>query len=117
MHVKSGIGITAILVAIWLLGPAHGEEVQPGPPDADAPKKFTTTESGLKYRILRKGKGQQPKATDRVEVHYKGWLDSGKEFDSSYKRGQSIAFPLNRVIKGWKIYASRASGLNRLTTK
>src|SRR5262245_31471628 len=69
--------------------------------DTDAPKTFTTTGSGLKYRVLRKGKGAMPKATNTVEVNYHGWLDSGKKFDSSYDRGQSISFPLNGVIKGW----------------
>jgi len=69
--------------------------------DADAPKTFTTTPSGLQYRILRKGAGASPKATDEVKVHYHGWLDNGKVFDSSYNRGESIEFPLNGVIKGW----------------
>jgi FKBP-type peptidyl-prolyl cis-trans isomerase FkpA len=72
-----------------------------GPIDADAPKEFTTTPSGLKYRILRKGAGGKPKATNTVEVHYHGWLDGGKVFDSSYQRGESIEFPLNGVIPGW----------------
>ena len=74
---------------------------EPGPKDKDAPKKFTKTDSGLEYRILRKGTGDRPKATDRVKVHYKGWLDDETEFDSSYKRDEPIAFPLNGVIKGW----------------
>jgi FKBP-type peptidyl-prolyl cis-trans isomerase len=69
--------------------------------DTDAPKTFTTTPSGLKYRVLRKGAGGSPKASDTVKVHYHGWLDSGKVFDSSYERGESIEFPLNRVIPGW----------------
>jgi len=72
-----------------------------GPIDQAAPLEFTTTPSGLKYRILRKGAGGKPKATDRVEVNYHGWLDGGKVFDSSYARGESIEFPLNGVIPGW----------------
>lgn len=69
--------------------------------DKDAPKTFTATKSGLKYRVLRKGEGAKPKASDRVEVNYQGWLDNGKVFDSSYKRNESITFGLNQVIKGW----------------
>ncbi|NCX97158.1 MAG: hypothetical protein EBX35_00815 [Planctomycetia bacterium] len=69
-----------------------------GPIDADAPKAFTSTPSGLKYRVLRKGAGGKPKATNTVEVNYHGWLDGGKVFDSSYQRGESIEFPLNGVI-------------------
>jgi FKBP-type peptidyl-prolyl cis-trans isomerase len=74
---------------------------EPGPQDADAPKEFQATKSGLKYRVLRKGDGEKPKASDKVEVHYKGWLDNGKVFDSSYARDESIEFGLNQVIPGW----------------
>ena len=69
--------------------------------DADAPKTFTTTPSGLQYRVLRKGAGGNPKATNSVKVNYHGWLDDGKVFDSSYQRGEAISFPLNQVIPGW----------------
>ena len=68
---------------------------------ADASKSFTKTNSGLKYRVLRKGTDTKPKATDKIEVHYHGWLDGGRVFDSSYDRGETIAFGLNQVIKGW----------------
>ena len=69
--------------------------------EADAPKAFTATPSGLQYRVLRKGTGAAPKATSNVKVNYHGWLDTGTVFDSSYKRGEAIEFPLNGVIKGW----------------
>jgi len=69
--------------------------------DADAPQAFTTTASGLQYRVLRKGAGANPKATSNVKVNYHGWLDDGKVFDSSYERREAIEFPLNGVIPGW----------------
>ena len=69
--------------------------------DAEAAKTFSATPSGLQYRVLRKGAGATPKATSKVKVHYHGWLDNGKVFDSSYQRGESIDFPLNQVIPGW----------------
>lgn len=69
--------------------------------DQDAPKVLQTTRSGLKYRVLRQGTGTPPGATATVKVHYHGWLSNGKVFDSSYHRGESISFPLNRVIQGW----------------
>ena len=67
----------------------------------EAPPEFTTTDSGLKYRILRASDGAKPTAKDTVTVHYKGWLDDGTEFDSSYKRDAPATFPLGRVIAGW----------------
>ena len=60
------------------------------------------TESGLQYKIIKKGSGKKPKATDTVEVHYKGTLINGEVFDSSYGRGEPTTFPVNRVIKGWQ---------------
>jgi hypothetical protein len=69
--------------------------------DADAPTTFAATPSGLQYRVLRKGAGASPKATNTVKVNYHGWLDDGKVFDSSYKRGEPIDFGLNQVIPGW----------------
>ncbi len=60
-----------------------------------------TTPSGLQYRVITQGSGAKPLASDKVKVHYKGTLIDGKEFDSSYKRGEPIEFPLNGVIKGW----------------
>ncbi len=60
-----------------------------------------TTASGLQYEILEPSLGQKPKATDTVRVHYEGTLIDGTVFDSSYRRGESITFPLNGVIKGW----------------
>jgi FKBP-type peptidyl-prolyl cis-trans isomerase FklB len=59
------------------------------------------TASGLQYKVIKDGTGAQPKATDTVTVNYRGTLINGKEFDSSYKRGQPATFPLNGVIKGW----------------
>ena len=72
-----------------------------GPIDPDAPEEFTETASGLRYRILRKSDGRKPTATSKVVAHYKGWLDNGKQFDSSYDRGQPTPFPLDGVIAGW----------------
>ena len=59
------------------------------------------TASGLQYEVLTAGTGAKPGATDTVTVHYMGKLINGNEFDNSYKRGSSISFPLNGVIKGW----------------
>jgi FKBP-type peptidyl-prolyl cis-trans isomerase FkpA len=60
-----------------------------------------TTNSGLIFTSLKAGTGKSPSGTDKVKVHYKGSLTDGTEFDSSYKRGQPIEFPLNGVIPCW----------------
>lgn len=60
-----------------------------------------TTASGLQYEVITQGTGAKPTAEDSVTVNYAGTLINGFEFDNSYKRGQPITFPLNRVIKGW----------------
>ena len=57
--------------------------------------------SGLQYKILKAGTGPKPTAADTVVCNYKGTLIDGKEFDSSYKRGQPATFPVGGVIKGW----------------
>ncbi|WP_166831993.1 FKBP-type peptidyl-prolyl cis-trans isomerase [Thalassoroseus pseudoceratinae] len=72
-----------------------------GPDGPDAQKEFTKTPTGLKYRVLRKGDGRTPTAQDTVLADYKGWLDDGTVFDSSYRRAEPIAFPLSGVVKGW----------------
>ena len=60
-----------------------------------------TTESGLQYRVIEAGEGDKPGLTDTVEVHYRGTLVDGTEFDSSYGRGEPVVFPVNGVIPGW----------------
>ena len=60
-----------------------------------------TLPSGLQYKVEKKGTGKKPGPSDSVTVHYKGTLIDGKEFDSSYKRGEPVSFPVGGVIPGW----------------
>jgi FKBP-type peptidyl-prolyl cis-trans isomerase len=60
-----------------------------------------TLPSGMQYKILTAGTGPKPTASDTVTCNYRGTLINGKEFDSSYKRGQPASFPVSGVIKGW----------------
>jgi FKBP-type peptidyl-prolyl cis-trans isomerase FkpA len=84
------LSITASAVA-WAQSDASAQQ-EPG---------VIVTQSGLIYRTLKEGTGASPTATDTVKVHYRGTLPDGKEFDSSYKRGEPASFPLDRVIKCW----------------
>jgi len=60
-----------------------------------------TTASGLQYEIITAGTGIKPTAEDTVVCHYKGTLLDGREFESSYKNGQPITYPANRLVPGW----------------
>ena len=60
-----------------------------------------TLPSGLQYKILKQGDGPKPTAADTVVCNYRGTFINGTEFDSSYKRGQPLTFPLRGVIRGW----------------
>ena len=60
-----------------------------------------TLPSGLQYKEIAPGTGKSPKTTDTVTTHYKGTLIDGTEFDSSYKRGEPVSFPVSGVIAGW----------------
>jgi FKBP-type peptidyl-prolyl cis-trans isomerase FklB len=64
-------------------------------------KNIQTTDSGLQYKVIKKGDGKTPNAVDVVQVHYAGRLLDGTEFDSSYKRNQPAEFPVSGVIMGW----------------
>lgn len=66
-----------------------------------APDKGHKSPTGLWHVDLVEGEGASPSVTDKVKVHYTGWLTNGKKFDSSLDRGEPITFPLNGVIKGW----------------
>ncbi|MEQ1664535.1 MAG: FKBP-type peptidyl-prolyl cis-trans isomerase [Bdellovibrionales bacterium] len=59
------------------------------------------TKSGLQYKVIKKGSGASPKATDQVEVNYEGHTIDGKVFDSSYKRKTPAQFGVSQVIPGW----------------
>jgi FKBP-type peptidyl-prolyl cis-trans isomerase len=66
-------------------------------------QQLTKTASGLGYVDLVVGTGAQPKTGDSVRVHYTGWLEDGKKFDSSHDRREPLVFPVGKghVIKGW----------------
>ena len=104
-------------VALFAAGPAHAQTQAEALARAAAEKGAVSTESGLVYRSIKDGAGPSPAATDTVKVHYRGTFPDGREFDSSYKRGQPASFPLNRVIKCWTegVQRMKVGGKARLT--
>jgi FKBP-type peptidyl-prolyl cis-trans isomerase len=82
-------------------GAKNLEEGQAYLAENGAKEGVTTTESGLQYEVLREGEGPSPTAGDRVSIHYRGSLIDGKEFDSSYERGEPAVFGVGGVIPGF----------------
>ena len=108
--------VCGILVAV-----AAPTTAQPGPDStltvAAKEPGAKVTASGLVIRMVKDGTGPQPTSASTVRVHYKGSFPDGREFDSSYKRGEPIEFPLNRVIKCWTegVAMMKVGGAARLT--
>jgi FKBP-type peptidyl-prolyl cis-trans isomerase len=97
--------LTAALLAtggVTATAPAAAQGNAPAKPTKVAAKKFKTLPGGLKYAVLKPGKGAVAAHGD-VEVHYTGWLTNGKKFDSSRDSGRPFKFELGhgQVIKGW----------------
>ena len=96
-------------------------DILPGAPEAATEvdeADYTTTESGLKYYDLEVGEGPSPEPGQLVSVHYTGWLEDGKKFDSSLDRGQPFTFPIGmgQVIPGWDegVGTMKVGGLRQL---
>ena len=113
----------AAFAALVLAAALPAQAQAPVQPQADplaraaAEKGAVVSESGLVYRSIKDGTGPSPTATDTVKVHYRGTFPDGREFDSSYKRGETASFPLNRVIKCWTegVQRMKVGGKARLT--
>ncbi|MEY4764949.1 MAG: Peptidyl-prolyl cis-trans isomerase [Pseudomonadota bacterium] len=86
-----------IAASLLLASLAHAADTAPAPAEGSTQK----LPSGVEVTHVKVGKGAKPWATAVVRVHYEGTLADGKVFDSSYKRGQPISFPLDRVIPCW----------------
>jgi peptidylprolyl isomerase len=96
------VAVAAVTMGAWAAGPAAAQKAPAAPTKIKA-SKFKTLPGGLKYAVLKAGKGKIAEHGD-LEVHYTGWLQSsGKKFDSSLDRGRPFQFELGHgeVIKGW----------------
>jgi len=115
--------IAALASASWALAaPDAGTEKSKAKVEKPAGAKSAggkeeKTASGLIYQELKPGTGPSPTASDKVKVNYRGTLTDGKEFDSSYSRGQPAEFPLNRVIPCWTegVQKMKVGGKAKLT--
>jgi FKBP-type peptidyl-prolyl cis-trans isomerase len=88
-------GIAALLIALAVAG-CNSSKVEPVSTEG-----YTTTPSGLQYKVVQEGTGKSPIAWDVVTVHYEGKLLDGRVFDSSYERKKPTTLRLSRVIDGW----------------
>ena len=108
-----------LLACTLLFIAATAAQAQADPAAAAAAKEpgAVVTPSGLVFRSLQDGSGASPAATDTVKVNYRGTFPDGREFDSSYKRGEPIEFPLDRVIKCWTegVQRMKVGGKAKLT--
>jgi FKBP-type peptidyl-prolyl cis-trans isomerase FkpA len=108
MKIKLLQKLCAPLVVLALFSGTSTAQTAPKPAEpadplaaAAAEKGAVVTASGLVYLATKEGSGTSPSASDTVNVHYRGTFTNGREFDSSYKRGAPLSFPLNRVIPCW----------------
>lgn len=101
------VGIDADLKISYDENKARGENILGSAQSTTAPqenieaKDVVQLPSGLQYVMIRKGTGASPKLADRVRTHYKGTFTDGREFDSSYSRGEPTVFAVGRVIPAW----------------
>ncbi len=91
---KSTLRTATLIAALAVTSAVHAQTAAVLPVDKVLPSGVT-----LKWTVA--GTGAKPRATDTVQVHYRGSLLDGKEFDSSFKRGEPTSFPLNRVVPCW----------------
>ena len=101
-----------LLLSLAAIAIAHSAIAAP----AAAPA-TETLPSGVTIEHLKVGDGASPKASDTVTVHYRGTLENGKEFDSSYARNSPASFPLSRVIPCWTegVQKMKVGGKTKLT--
>jgi hypothetical protein len=115
--VLHGKGKTTRVTIDGQKGEVAKSEVLPRFPGDAVQGAWTETPSGLRYYDLKVGTGDAPPGpTTVVKVHYTGWLTDGTKFDSSVDRGETVDFPLNRVIKGWTegVGGMKAGGKRKL---
>ena len=102
------LALTLLIPAAAVAGPPAEKAKAPEATKAKAAAKakapqIQTSESGLKWKVLKEGTGRKPNTGETVVVHYTGWLTDGKKFDSSVDRDKPFMFVLGQgmVIPGW----------------
>ena len=101
-HALISAWLTGFLACV-LAGHAQGDENRAGVDYwIGIDKEVMTTESGLEYKVLVMGKGRKPSLRSEVEVHYRGLLENGAVFDTSYNSDEPVKFRLRNVIDGWQ---------------
>jgi FKBP-type peptidyl-prolyl cis-trans isomerase FkpA len=109
----AALGLLSLLACWAPLAAAQDDAAQAAAKEPGA----QVTSTGLVYRSLKEGQGANPAASDTVKVHYRGTFPDGREFDSSFKRGEPIQFPLTGVIRCWTegVQKMKVGGKAKLT--
>jgi peptidylprolyl isomerase len=103
MKLSSSVRALALLIALLGAAACGSDPDANVPPPADvaaAPSDAIRTGTGLAYKIIVQGDGEQPVFTDRVQVDYTGWTTDGRAFDTTATRGPAT-FAVSGVILGW----------------
>jgi peptidylprolyl isomerase len=117
MPLPTSLAAALVLALAAVAGAA--DSTPPAPSGAMPPAgKLVTTDSGLQYADIIQGKGAMPQEGDVCIVHYTGWLDDGKQFDTSRTRDKPFGFELGKhqVIRGWEegVATMQVGGTRRL---
>lgn len=117
MSVTSRLLLAGFAVLAFQLPAVAQGKPDPALAAAAKPPGAKVMPSGLVIEMVKEGRGTQPSPTSTVKVHYRGMFPNGKEFDSSFSRGEPIEFPLNGVIKCWTegVGMMKVGGAARLT--
>jgi peptidylprolyl isomerase len=107
-----------VAIAIPACSQKEAKTVTERSAETQSPAGAVKTPSGLSYTDLVKGSGAAPVSGKSVTVHYTGWLEDGKKFDSSLDHGQPFVFRIGagEVIPGWDegVMSMRVGGKRKL---
>lgn len=113
--------VAVLLVGVFIFRDMSTKSSSPISEEASTSSSESPATSSAKVEIedIVVGTGTEAKSGDTVVVHYKGTLEDGTQFDSSYDRGEPYTTPIGTgaVIEGWDqgIPGMKVGGKRKLT--